>query len=105
MSTLTDEPSNRPQQLTLPADGITAAVIFDLKSRADVGVRKYKTTLEQNNHQNMLQHAYEEALDLAQYLKKQIITLNTIQDLVKQEPNDQVLGGKVRELYGNWKNS
>jgi hypothetical protein len=35
----------------------------------------------------MLQHAYEEALDLAQYLKKEITTLNTIQDLAKQFPN------------------
>jgi hypothetical protein len=48
----------------------------------------------------MLQHAYEEALDLAQYLKKEITTLNTVQDLVKQYPNDQELGRKIRELYG-----
>jgi hypothetical protein len=47
----------------------------------------------------MLQHAYEEALDLAQYLKKEITTLNTIQDLVKQYSNDQELGKKIRESY------
>ena len=70
MSILIDEFDSLPRQIALPEDAITAAVILDLKSRADVGVRKYKTTLEQNNHQNMLQHAYEEALDLALYLKK-----------------------------------
>jgi hypothetical protein len=48
----------------------------------------------------MLQHAYEEALDLAQYLKKEITTLNTIQDLVKQHPNDSELGMKIRQIYG-----
>ncbi len=48
----------------------------------------------------MLQHAYEEALDLAQYLKKEITTLNTIQDLVKQYPNDAELGNIVRKIYG-----
>lgn len=83
-----------------PKDGITEAVINDLNSRADRGWTKYNTTLGQNNHQNMLQHAYEEALDLAQYLKKEITTLNTVQDLVKQYPNDQELGRKIRELYG-----
>jgi hypothetical protein len=49
----------------------------------------------------MLQHAYEEVLDLAQYLKKEITTLSTVQDLVKQYPSDLELGIKIRELYGN----
>ncbi len=80
-------------------DTITKAVIEDLHSRAGRGWKKYNTTLGQNNHQNMLQHAYEEALDLAQYLKKEITTLNTVQDLVKQYPNDIELGEKIRELY------
>jgi len=83
-----------------PDDSITRAVISDLNSRADRGWKKYNTTLYQNNHENMLQHAYEEALDLAQYLKKEITTLNTVQDLVKQYPNDQELGNKIRALYG-----
>jgi hypothetical protein len=48
----------------------------------------------------MLQHAYEEALDLAQYLKKEITTLNTVQDLVKKHPNNAELGMKIRQIYG-----
>lgn len=81
-------------------DTITRTVIEDLASRAKRGIEKYNTTLGENNHQNMLQHAYEEALDLAQYLKKEITTLNTVQDLVKQYPNNMELGAKIRELYG-----
>ena len=81
-------------------DEITKAVILDLASRAKRGIKKYNTTLDKNNHQNMLQHAYEEALDLSQYLKKEITTLNTIQDLVKQHPNDAELGMIVRKIYG-----
>jgi predicted phage-related endonuclease len=81
-------------------DEITKAVVLDLASRAERGVKKYNTTLGENNHQNMLQHAYEEALDLAQYLKKEILTLNTIQDLVNQYPNDMELGKAIREKYG-----
>ena len=81
------------------SDKITEAVIDDLRSRSKVGIKKYNTTLDQNNHQNMLQHAYEEALDLAQYLKKEITTLNTIQDLIKQIPNDNELGAKIRAIF------
>jgi hypothetical protein len=81
------------------SDKITEAVIDDLRSRSKVGIKKYNTTLDQNNHQNMLQHAYEEALDLAQYLKKEITTLNTIQDLINQTPNDSELGAKIRATF------
>jgi len=83
-----------------PKDDITASVMEDLLSRAERGLIKYNTTLNDNNHQNMLQHAYEEALDLAQYLKKEVTTLNTIQDLVKQFPNNQELGNEIRKRYG-----
>jgi len=88
-----------PQEVVVK-DEITKAVILDLATRAKRGLDKYNTTLGENNHQNMLQHAYEEALDMAQYLKKEITTLNTIQDLVKQHPNDSELGMKIRQIYG-----
>ena len=83
-----------------PKDYITRSVMIDLKERADRGYIKYGTTLNQNNHQNMLQHMYEEALDFAQYLKKEITTLNTIQDLVNKCPNDAELGEVIRATYG-----
>lgn len=81
-------------------DTITQAVIEDLNSRADRGWKKYNTTLGDNNHQNMLQHLYEELLDAAQYIKKEITTLNTVQDLVKQYSDDQDLGAAIRKKYG-----
>ena len=81
-------------------DEITKAVMLELAERSRKGFKKYNTTLGENNHQNMLQHAYEEALDLAQYLKKEITTLNTIQDLAKKHPNDAELGYAIRKIYG-----
>lgn len=81
-------------------DKITLSVIDDLESRAKRGFKKYNTTLDENNHQNMLQHAYEEALDMAQYLKKEITTLSTVQDLVIKYPNDAELGEQIRKIYG-----
>ena len=81
-------------------DQITNLVIKDLTTRAERGYVKYNTTLGENDHQNMLQHAYEEALDMAQYLKKEITTLNTVQDLVNEFPNDADLGKHIRLTYG-----
>lgn len=88
------------KRIDRPNDDITWEVMEDLAARAKRGLDKYNTTLAKNNHQNMLQHAYEEALDLAQYLKKEITTLNTIQDLVKQYPNNADLGMEIRKIYG-----
>ena len=81
-------------------DEVTKAVMLELAERSRKGYKKYGTTLNENNHQNMLQHMYEEALDFAQYLKKEITELNTIQDLVKQYPNDTELGKAIRVKYG-----
>jgi len=84
-----------------PADLITREVMQDLSLRSEKGFKKYNTTLEENNHQNMLQHAYEEVLDLAQYLKKEMTTLKTVQDLVKKYQNNTQLGEELRKLYAS----
>ena len=80
-------------------DKITELVREDLLSRSQVGIRKYNTTLDENNTDDFLVHAYEEALDLAQYLKKEIVTRETIINLVKSTPNDFELGEKIRKLF------
>lgn len=51
-------------------DPIVLHTALELISRSVVGVNKYGTTLEQNNEDDFLQHAKEEALDLANYLTK-----------------------------------
>ena len=100
-----ETPSNIDLKIKYPEDysikdEITKAVILELAERSKKGYKKYGTTLHENNHQNMLQHMYEEALDFAQYLKKEILTLNTVQDLTNQYPNDADLGKAIREKYG-----
>jgi len=81
---------------------ILAEVINDMRSREKKGIETYSTTMDRKdlNEEQRLQHAYEEALDMAQYLKKDIITLNTIQDLVSKHPNDTELGMLIRNKYG-----
>ena len=80
-------------------DKITEAVIEDLRLRSERGIKKYNTTLDQNNKDDYMNHLYEELLDAAQYVKKEMSIIPEIQSLIKQYPNDQDLGKAIRNLY------
>lgn len=57
---------------------IEESVIEKIRSRRDVGRTKYGTTMERNDLSMVqwLQHAQEEAMDLAIYLEKAILNLS-----------------------------
>lgn len=59
------------------ADRIVDAVCKDLQNRSEHGIKKYGVTLERTDLtlRQWLQHAYEECLDQANYLKRAIIEL------------------------------
>ena len=78
---------------------LSKEIYQDLYDRNARGLDKYGHLLDDNNYQDMLQHAYEEALDLTQYLKKEIGNQNTILKLIKKYPNDQNLGAAVRSHF------
>jgi hypothetical protein len=52
---------------------IQALVRRDLEERERLGIERYGTPLRPHNGRNALQDAYEEALDLACYLKQALI--------------------------------
>lgn len=56
------------------SDQITKSVCDDLQRRSFAGIAKYGTTLDRTDLglREWLQHAYEECLDQAQYLKRAI---------------------------------
>ena len=60
--------------MTPEPTGIEALVCADIAARQQTGVRKYGRTLAEAaaDGECMLTHAYQEALDLACYLKAQI---------------------------------
>lgn len=64
---------------------VTELVKEDLDSRADAGEAKYGERLKAHNGRNALWDAYQEALDLAQYLRQ----------LIKEEED------KKGDNYGN----
>ena len=80
-------------------DKITEAVIEDLKSRSERGIKKYNTTLDQNNKDNYMNHLYEELLDAAQYVKKEMSIIPEIQEIIQKYPNNAELGEFIRIKY------
>lgn len=60
------------QPLPLPNDrpAIQDLVIADILKRKELGIRRYGTPLQAGNGRNALLDAYEEALDLAVYLRQ-----------------------------------
>ncbi len=63
-------------------DSVVAAVRADLLRRSELGIAKYGQTLDRTDLtlRNWLQHAYEETLDQANYLKRAIMELDNGQD-------------------------
>jgi hypothetical protein len=60
------------------SDTIIAAVRADLLDRSRRGIAKYGVTLDRTdlNLRDWLQHAYEETLDQAAYLKRAIVEID-----------------------------
>ena len=63
---------NNQKGLLMPTR-VWEEVIKDMAARNEVGAKKYNRYLQTDCPDNMLQHAYEEALDLAVYLKTEIL--------------------------------
>lgn len=62
------------QPLPIPTDEISVhdLVVEDVKQRKALGLRKYKSLLQASNGRDHLLDAYEEALDLAIYLRAEL---------------------------------
>ena len=64
----------KPQSSPKPGrTNVTELVVQDLLARAQKGNQKYGRPLETFNGRNALQDAYEEAIDLVQYLKQRLL--------------------------------
>ena len=51
-------------------DKIVKKVIKQFKNRSELGIKKYGTTLENNNKDDFLQHLKEELMDAVLYIEK-----------------------------------
>ena len=73
---LFDEWAAQPQPKANNNAHISDLVCVDLRYRKQEGIKKYGVPLQADNGRDALQDAYEEALDLCQYLKQAIIERN-----------------------------
>lgn len=83
---------------TTVTDEVVMDVLIKFAHRSEVGINKYGTTLEKNNHDNYLKHLQEELMDATLYLQKLMSLDKEITKLVKDHPNDAELGMKIRNL-------
>lgn len=70
--------------------GTEYRVCVDIAKRQALGIKKYGTTVEQNPLllRDWLQHAYEESLDQAIYLRRAIEEIDSLQralDMAKED--------------------
>ena len=56
--------------MSYESDQIVLSVIEKYVQRSELGIVKYGTTLEQNNTDDFITHALEEAMDFTLYLMK-----------------------------------
>ena len=74
MSEVRDPATDQPLPIVRAGvPDVQSAVIADLVARRDHGIRKYGTALQPHNGRNALLDAYEEVLDLANYLKQRLL--------------------------------
>ncbi len=78
-------------------DSIVEDVINQFRKRSKVGIEKYGTTLNDNNTDDFLTHAMEEAMDFTLYLQK-------IKELQKQNTTDKVLEWAINKNLIHAKN-
>jgi len=53
-------------------DKIVESVVNKFNERSELGIKKYKTTLAENNTDNFLVHLQEELMDATLYIEKLI---------------------------------
>jgi hypothetical protein len=82
-------------------DNVVEAVRQDLLKRSEKGISKYGITLDRNDLslKEWLQHAYEECLDQANYLKRAILELERQEFIKEQESSDAEYNAKFRDTY------
>ena len=67
-----ERPGDQPLPVPNGSVDVQFMVIADIEARRELGIRRYGTALQPHNGRDALRDAYEEALDLACYLRQAI---------------------------------
>jgi hypothetical protein len=92
------------QQLPTPnaAPYVQDEVIADIEERKQHGIRKYGTALQAGNGRDMLRDAYEEALDLAIYLRGALDEQGGVPSVPAPAPIPVLALRRLRSPEGHW---
>ena len=85
-------------------DKIVEDLIKKFNDRSELGIKKYGTTLEQNNTDDFLKHLQEELMDATLYiekLKSQKDSMEIIKDFAKKEISSLLIS--IQEKIGKKK--
>lgn len=92
-------------------DQIVDSLIEKFRSRSEDRIKKYGTTLSENNTDCFLKHAQEEALDLANYLEKLIQDKKSEFEIIyefalwfNKKGNYNIQGYEIEEYINNKNN-
>lgn len=80
-------------------DKVIENVREKLLTRSQAGIKKYNTTLDQNNSDNYLNHLQQELMDASNYIEKLLMQKEDIIQMIKRYPNDADLGEAIRNKY------
>ncbi len=69
---LRQRPGDQPLPVPNGQPDVQSMVIEDIRARRELGIQRYGTALQAHNGRDALRDAYEEALDLAMYLRQVI---------------------------------
>ena len=81
-------------------DPVVETVVGKLRSRSEVGIKKYGATLDDNNIDDYLNHLQEELLDSVNYIQKQMNIRKHIKEIIDTSIDDNDIGRKVRNWLG-----
>lgn len=82
-----EQHQEQPQPVKNDGPCIQDLVIQDIEGRKQVGLQRYGTLLQPFNGRDALRDAYEEALDLCQYLRQAIAERDQLLHLVGGSPS------------------
>lgn len=70
---LKEREGDQPLPIVNESPSIQSMVVADIQEREKVGIKRYGTALQPFNGRDALRDAYEEAVDLAMYLKQIVV--------------------------------
>lgn len=79
--------TTQPQPTPNDRPAVWPQVVEDMKARHELGIKRYGTPLQPFNGRAALRDAYEEALDLAVYLRQAMIEREEMISMIRELAN------------------